>query len=34
MHTALVARIMSDSSLYDLVTFDQLVERVTASLVS
>jgi UDP-3-O-[3-hydroxymyristoyl] N-acetylglucosamine deacetylase len=34
MHTALVARIMSDPSLYDLVTFDQLVERVTASLVS
>jgi UDP-3-O-[3-hydroxymyristoyl] N-acetylglucosamine deacetylase len=34
MHTALVARIMSDSSLYDLVTFDQLASRVAAALVS
>jgi UDP-3-O-[3-hydroxymyristoyl] N-acetylglucosamine deacetylase len=34
MHTALVARIMSDSSLYDIVTFDQLAARVTESLVA
>jgi UDP-3-O-[3-hydroxymyristoyl] N-acetylglucosamine deacetylase len=34
MHTALVARIMSDPSLYDLVTFDDLASRVTAALVS
>jgi UDP-3-O-[3-hydroxymyristoyl] N-acetylglucosamine deacetylase len=33
MHTALVSRIMSDPSLYDLVTFDQLAARVTESLV-
>jgi len=33
MHTALVARIMSDASLYDIVTFDQLAARVTESLV-
>ncbi|HWE51983.1 MAG TPA: UDP-3-O-acyl-N-acetylglucosamine deacetylase [Bryobacteraceae bacterium] len=33
MHTALVARIMSDPSLYDIVTFDQLAARVTESLV-
>src|SRR3984957_19237941 len=33
MHTALVAKIMSDASLYDLVTFDQLAARVTESLV-
>jgi UDP-3-O-[3-hydroxymyristoyl] N-acetylglucosamine deacetylase len=33
MHTALVARIMSDPSLYDVVTFDQLAARVTESLV-
>jgi len=33
MHTALVARIMSDASLYDVVTFDQLAARVTESLV-
>jgi UDP-3-O-[3-hydroxymyristoyl] N-acetylglucosamine deacetylase len=32
MHTALVAKIMSDSSLYDIVTFDQLAARVTESL--
>lgn len=34
MHTALVAKIMSDSSLYEIVTFDQLAARVTAALVS
>ena len=34
MHTALVAKIMSDPSLYEIVTFDQLAARVTASLVS
>jgi UDP-3-O-[3-hydroxymyristoyl] N-acetylglucosamine deacetylase len=34
MHTALVARIMSDPSLYDVVTFDQLAARVTESLVA
>jgi UDP-3-O-[3-hydroxymyristoyl] N-acetylglucosamine deacetylase len=33
MHTALVAKIMSDPSLYDVVTFDQLAARVTESLV-
>ncbi len=33
MHTAMVARIMSDPSLYDVVTFDQLAARVTESLV-
>jgi UDP-3-O-[3-hydroxymyristoyl] N-acetylglucosamine deacetylase len=33
MHTALVAKIMSDASLYDIVTFDQLAARVTESLV-
>jgi UDP-3-O-[3-hydroxymyristoyl] N-acetylglucosamine deacetylase len=33
MHTALVARIMSDPTLYDIVTFDQLAARVTESLV-
>jgi UDP-3-O-[3-hydroxymyristoyl] N-acetylglucosamine deacetylase len=33
MHTALVAKIMSDPSLYDIVTFDQLAARVTESLV-
>jgi UDP-3-O-[3-hydroxymyristoyl] N-acetylglucosamine deacetylase len=33
MHTALVAKIMSDPSLYDLVTFDQLAARVAESLV-
>src|SRR5580692_6374588 len=31
MHTALVARIMSDPSLYDIVTFDQLASRVAES---
>lgn len=34
MHTALVAKIMSDPSLYEVLTFDQLAARVTASLVS
>jgi UDP-3-O-[3-hydroxymyristoyl] N-acetylglucosamine deacetylase len=34
MHTALVAKIMSDSSLYEIVTFDQLATRVTEALVS
>jgi len=34
MHTALVAKIMSDASLYEVVTFDQLATRVTAALVS
>jgi UDP-3-O-[3-hydroxymyristoyl] N-acetylglucosamine deacetylase len=33
MHTALVAKIMSDPSLYDLVTFDQLAARVVEALV-
>jgi UDP-3-O-[3-hydroxymyristoyl] N-acetylglucosamine deacetylase len=33
MHAALVARIMSDPSLYEIVTFDQLASRVTAALV-
>jgi UDP-3-O-[3-hydroxymyristoyl] N-acetylglucosamine deacetylase len=33
MHTALVAKIMSDQSLYDIVTFDQLASRVAESLV-
>jgi len=34
MHTALVAKIMSDPSLYEIVTFDRLAARVTAALVS
>src|SRR4051794_19107087 len=34
MHTALVARIMADPSLYEILTFDQLASRVTAALVS
>lgn len=33
MHTALVAKIMSDASLYELVTFDQLAARVAESLI-
>ena len=33
MHTALVAKIMSDPSLYEIVTFDQLAAQVTESLV-
>jgi UDP-3-O-[3-hydroxymyristoyl] N-acetylglucosamine deacetylase len=31
MHAALVARIMSDPSLYEVITFDELANRVTAS---
>ncbi len=34
MHTALVAKVMSDPSLYEIVTFDQLATRVAESLVS
>jgi UDP-3-O-[3-hydroxymyristoyl] N-acetylglucosamine deacetylase len=34
MHTALVARIMSDSSLYEILSFDQLATRVVHALVS
>jgi UDP-3-O-[3-hydroxymyristoyl] N-acetylglucosamine deacetylase len=34
MHTALVAKIMSDSSLYEIVTFDDLASRVVESLVT
>jgi UDP-3-O-[3-hydroxymyristoyl] N-acetylglucosamine deacetylase len=34
MHAALVARIMSDPSLYEILTFDQLAGRVAQSLVS
>jgi UDP-3-O-[3-hydroxymyristoyl] N-acetylglucosamine deacetylase len=34
MHVALVARIMSDPSLYEILTFDQLASRVTQALVS
>jgi UDP-3-O-[3-hydroxymyristoyl] N-acetylglucosamine deacetylase len=34
MHAALVARIMSDPSLYEILTFDQLVSRVAQALVS
>jgi UDP-3-O-[3-hydroxymyristoyl] N-acetylglucosamine deacetylase len=33
MHTALVAKIMSDPSLYEIVTFDHLAMRVTEALV-
>jgi UDP-3-O-[3-hydroxymyristoyl] N-acetylglucosamine deacetylase len=34
MHAALVARIMSDPGLYEILTFDQLAGRVTQALVS
>jgi len=34
MHTAVVARIMSDPSLYEILTFDQLATRVAKALVS
>ena len=34
MHAALVARIMCDPSLYEIVSFDQLAARVTQALVS
>jgi UDP-3-O-[3-hydroxymyristoyl] N-acetylglucosamine deacetylase len=33
MHAALVARVMSDPTLYEILTFDQLATRVAASLV-
>lgn len=33
MHTALVSKIMADSSLYEVVTFDQLASRVVGTLV-
>jgi UDP-3-O-[3-hydroxymyristoyl] N-acetylglucosamine deacetylase len=33
MHAALVARIMQDSSLYEMVAFDQLAARTTHALV-
>jgi UDP-3-O-[3-hydroxymyristoyl] N-acetylglucosamine deacetylase len=31
MHSALVARIMSDPSLYELITYDQLASKMTAA---
>lgn len=34
MHVALVARIMSDPSLYEVITFDQLASRVAAQVVA
>ena len=34
MHAALVSRIMSDATLYEILTFDQLASRVTESLAS
>jgi UDP-3-O-[3-hydroxymyristoyl] N-acetylglucosamine deacetylase len=34
MHTALVARIMSDPTLYEILSFDQLASRVVHALVS
>lgn len=34
MHTALVAKIMSEPSLYEIVTFDELASRVTEALVA
>jgi len=34
MHAALVARIMSDPSIYEIITFDQLATRVAQALVS
>jgi UDP-3-O-[3-hydroxymyristoyl] N-acetylglucosamine deacetylase len=34
MHTALVAKIMSDPSLYEIVTFDEMASRVAESLVA
>ncbi len=34
MHAALVTSIMSDPSLYEILTFDQLASRVTHALVS
>jgi UDP-3-O-[3-hydroxymyristoyl] N-acetylglucosamine deacetylase len=34
MHAALVTRIMSDPSVYEILTFDQLASRVALSLIS
>jgi len=34
MHTALVAKIMSDPSLYEIVTFDELASRVAESILA
>ena len=34
MHTALVAKIMSDPSVYEILSFDQLTDRVVHALVS
>ena len=34
MHVALVARIMSDPSLYEVITFDQLANRVAAQVIA
>jgi UDP-3-O-[3-hydroxymyristoyl] N-acetylglucosamine deacetylase len=34
MHAALVSRIMSDPSLYEILSFDQLASRVVTALVS
>ena len=34
MHFALVSRIMSDPTLYEIITFDQLASRVAHALVS
>ena len=34
MHTALVSKIMSDPALYEVVTFDELADRVAHALVS
>jgi UDP-3-O-[3-hydroxymyristoyl] N-acetylglucosamine deacetylase len=34
MHAALVARIMSDPALYEILTFDQLASRVAEALVT
>jgi UDP-3-O-[3-hydroxymyristoyl] N-acetylglucosamine deacetylase len=34
MHVALVSKIMSDSSLYEVLSFEQLASRVTDALVS
>ena len=34
MHVALVSKIMSDPSLYEILSFDQLASRVTHALVS
>jgi UDP-3-O-[3-hydroxymyristoyl] N-acetylglucosamine deacetylase len=34
MHTALVARIMSDPSIYEIVTFDELASRVAEAVLA